>query len=146
MTEKKENPLQKAIRESAERSRLLAQSQVDSAAVTQKNSQGTLPTSATALQAFASQNLDHIRPLSGQTPNNPAILGKENPAVMKFIRLMEKRLPNAMKMKKIMLKQQIRKAKYRCEECNGYWHATIGGSRHHIMIRCDGTCNFVFME
>ena len=132
MTEKKENPLQKAIRESAERAKA-AQS-------------AGHPGEAVHLKAFAAQNLDHIRPLSGQTPNNPNILSPENPQVIRFIRLMEKRLPNAMKMKKVMLKQQIRKARYKCEECDGHWHATINGSRHHIHIRCDGTCGFFFME
>lgn len=132
MTEKKENPLQKAIRESAERAKA-AQS-------------AGHPGEAVHLKAFAAQNLDHVRPLSGQTPSNPSMLTSDAPQVKKFLKLMESRLPNAMKMKKVMLKKQIRKAKYKCEECAGHWHATISGSRHHIMIRCDGSCNFVFME
>ena len=146
MTEPKENMLQRAIREATERSQKMAQSRVDSPAATSKNSQGTAPTSELALKAFASQNLDHVRPLSGQTPSNPSMLTSDAPQVKKFLKLMETRLPNAMKMKKVMLKKQIRKAKYKCEECAGHWHATISGSRHHIMIRCDGSCNFVFME
>lgn len=50
------------------------------------------------------------------------------------------------KFKAAMLKRKIKKAKYKCIECEGMWHGRIVGEKKHLWLHCDGSCGRRFME
>lgn len=62
-------------------------------------------------------------------------------------------IERAMKLKKVMLKKGLKRAKAKCPEegCSGHLNGILAPNRrskdgYHIHMRCDGTCNTVFME
>lgn len=57
-----------------------------------------------------------------------------------------KTLEMGMKLKKVMLKRGITRAKAKCEACEGYLHGALAGKKNHLHMRCDGSCKAVFME
>lgn len=50
------------------------------------------------------------------------------------------------KLKKVMLKRGITRAKAKCEVCEGYLHGALLGRKQHLHMHCDGSCKSVFME
>ncbi len=50
------------------------------------------------------------------------------------------------KLKKVMLKHGITRAKAKCELCDGYLQGVLAGRKNHLHMRCDGTCKSFFME
>lgn len=53
---------------------------------------------------------------------------------------------DAFKLKKVMLKRGLRRARAKCPECEGMLHAVLAGKRNHIHFNCDGPCNRSLME
>lgn len=52
----------------------------------------------------------------------------------------------ASKLKKVMLKRGITRAKAKCEMCEGYLQGALAGPKNHLHMRCDGSCKAFFME
>jgi len=58
----------------------------------------------------------------------------------------QKPLDMATKLKKVMLKRGVTRAKAKCEACEGYLHGTLLGKKQHLHMHCDGPCKAIFME
>lgn len=63
-----------------------------------------------------------------------------------FLKKMEQVFDMGAKLKKVMLKRGITRAKARCELCDGYLQGALVGRKNHLHMRCDGTCGSMMME
>lgn len=55
-------------------------------------------------------------------------------------------LRDAQKLKKVMLRKKLRRARAKCPECDGHLHGVLAGRRDHLHMRCDGPCKRSMME
>ena len=55
-------------------------------------------------------------------------------------------LETAQKLKAVMKRQNLRKAKAKCPRCEGYIWGTLNGKKDHLHMRCDGPCKMFLME
>ena len=55
-------------------------------------------------------------------------------------------LREAVKLKKVMKKKGIRRARAVCPECGGILHGVLAGKRDHLHVHCDGPCKRAMME
>jgi len=58
----------------------------------------------------------------------------------------ERVLAMATKLKKVMQKRGVNRARAKCEACEGYLHGALLGRKQHLHMHCDGSCKAVFME
>jgi hypothetical protein len=55
-------------------------------------------------------------------------------------------LVDGIKMKGIMRKKGLTRAKAKCKKCTGHLQARISSYNGHIHIECDGPCKRIMME
>lgn len=63
-----------------------------------------------------------------------------------FRRRIKSSIRDAVKLKKAMIKKNLRRAKAKCPECEGHIQGALVGRRDHMRFWCDGTCNRQLME
>ena len=103
------------------------------------------PRSLTDLEQLAAMNTDKIQSEQREPPDflNQHAEDSEMQALMN-------RANRAMKMKAAMLRKDLIRAHYKCDDsnCKGHWRGYL--PPHHvkrtIRIHCDGICGFMFME
>ncbi len=52
----------------------------------------------------------------------------------------------ASKLKKVMLKRGLKRARCECPRCGSFIWARIAGPRNHIHMSCEGQCGMSMME
>ena len=49
-------------------------------------------------------------------------------------------------MKKNMEKKGLIRAKAKCPFCEGFWHGMLNGTKKHLWLKCDGSCDSMMMS
>ncbi|MFC3074669.1 hypothetical protein [Shinella pollutisoli] len=55
-------------------------------------------------------------------------------------------LATGMKLKSVMNKKGLKRARCVCPRCGGTIRATLAGARNHLHMACDGGCGMQMME
>lgn len=63
-----------------------------------------------------------------------------------FMQTVRTTIRDAVKLKTVMLKKGLRRAKAKCPECDGFVNGALAGPRNHMRFWCDGTCKRQMME
>lgn len=63
-----------------------------------------------------------------------------------MLKQMQEVLEMGTKLKAVMLKRGLVRAKAKCKRCDGYLQGVLAGPKKHLHMRCDGTCNAFMME
>ena len=63
-----------------------------------------------------------------------------------FLKNMETTIRDATKLKKVMLKKGLKRAKAKCPECEGYIYGVLAGPKNHLHFVCVGSCKRRMME
>lgn len=63
-----------------------------------------------------------------------------------FAKVIETTIRDAGKLRKVMERRGLRRAKAKCPECGGWLHGRIAPNNGHLHMRCDGPCGRVMMQ
>lgn len=55
-------------------------------------------------------------------------------------------IETATKLKKVMLKKGLTRARCECPRCGSFIHGRIAGPRNHLHMACEGGCGMSMME
>ncbi len=55
-------------------------------------------------------------------------------------------IKTASKLKKVMLRKGLKRARCECPRCGNFIHGRIAGPRNHLHMACEGRCGMSMME